>query len=83
MASVFPRDPAPTCAAAGSAAPFQRGRRRIVFVADPDREAILLVAGDKAGRWSGWYHEAIPPAKHRYAQYRADMAKEDRDEPCP
>src|SRR5581483_84101 len=25
---------------------------RLLFVFDPEREAILLVAGDKAGRWS-------------------------------
>ncbi len=64
--------------------PGSRGRSeiRIVFVFDPEREAILLVAGDKAGRWSRWYHEAIPLAKQRYAQYCADKAKEDRDEPC-
>jgi hypothetical protein len=64
--------------------PGSRGRSeiRIVFVFDPDREAILLIAGDKAGRWSRWYHDAIPQAKQRYAQYRADKAKEDRDEPC-
>jgi hypothetical protein len=31
--------------------------------------AIILVAGDKAGRWSGWYAEAIPLAEERYAVY--------------
>ena len=35
---------------------------RILFVFDPWRSAILLVAGDKAGRWSQWYREAIPHA---------------------
>jgi hypothetical protein len=33
---------------------------RILFCFDPWRSAILLVAGDKSGRWSDWYHEAIP-----------------------
>ena len=44
---------------------------RILFVFDPDRQAILLVAGDKAGRWSRWYQEAIPLAERRYADWRA------------
>ena len=43
---------------------------RLLFVFDPEREAIVLVAGDKAGRWSAWYAEAIPLAEQRYAAYR-------------
>ena len=31
---------------------------------DPD--AILLLGGDKAGRWKQWYDEAISPADRRY-----------------
>jgi hypothetical protein len=54
--------------------PGSRGRSeiRMLFVFDPDREAIILVAGDKAGRWSRWYEESIPVAERRYAQYRAE-----------
>ncbi len=29
---------------------------------DPQRQAILLVAGDNAGNWSKWYTENIPMA---------------------
>jgi hypothetical protein len=49
--------------------PASAGRTdvRILFVFDPEREAILLVAGDKAGRWSQWYAEAIPFAEARQA----------------
>ncbi len=43
---------------------------RILFVFDPEREAILLVSGDKAGRWSQWYVDAIPLAEARYNEYR-------------
>ena len=43
---------------------------RLLFVFDPEREAIVLVAGDKAGRWSAWYAEAIPLAEELYAAYR-------------
>lgn len=35
----------------------------------PERCAVLLVAGDKAGQWSAWYREAIPLAETRYAAY--------------
>ena len=48
---------------------------RPLFVFDAAREAIILVAGDKAGRWSGWYAEAIPLAEERYAVYQ----RENRD----
>ncbi|WP_425547105.1 type II toxin-antitoxin system RelE/ParE family toxin [Actinocorallia aurantiaca] len=49
---------------------------RMLFVFDPDRAAIFLVAGDKAGQWSRWYEEAIPLAEARYADYRAEIGKE-------
>jgi hypothetical protein len=42
---------------------------RILFVFDPTRNAVLLVAGDKARRWAEWYRQAIPLAESRYATY--------------
>jgi hypothetical protein len=36
---------------------------RVLFVFDPDRRAVLLVAGDKAGNWRGWYTKNIPVAE--------------------
>ncbi|MEU8000180.1 type II toxin-antitoxin system RelE/ParE family toxin [Catellatospora sp. NPDC049111] len=42
---------------------------RILFLFDPARNAVLLVAGDKAGNWSTWYREAIPTAEARYSTY--------------
>lgn len=39
---------------------------RILFAFDPERRAILLVAGDKTGNWNGWYTENIPVAEQRY-----------------
>jgi len=58
--------------------PGSRGRSEvtILFVFDPARQAILLVAGDKAGRWSRWYEEAIPLAERRYADWLAESQKE-------
>jgi hypothetical protein len=51
---------------------------RLLFVFDPVREAIVLVAGDKAGRWSAWYAEAIPLAEERYAAYRHEAHEEEK-----
>ncbi|WP_117212751.1 type II toxin-antitoxin system RelE/ParE family toxin [Allorhizocola rhizosphaerae] len=42
---------------------------RILFLFDPERNAVLLVAGDKAGQWTAWYRDAIPAAEARYAIY--------------
>jgi hypothetical protein len=50
---------------------------RLLFVFDPDREAIVLVAGHKTGRWGGWYAEAIPLAEQRYAAYRRGSREEE------
>jgi hypothetical protein len=45
------------------------GTVRILFAFDPWRSSILLVAGDKAGRWKTWYRQAIPLAEQRYERY--------------
>jgi len=39
---------------------------RILFVFDPDRQAVLLVAGNKASAWRDWYRISIPVAEERY-----------------
>ncbi|MFI5911140.1 type II toxin-antitoxin system RelE/ParE family toxin [Dactylosporangium sp. NPDC051541] len=39
---------------------------RILFVFDPWSQAILLVGGNKAGDWDGWYRSAIPTAEIAY-----------------
>src|SRR5947207_14571438 len=36
---------------------------RILFVFDPWRSTILLVAGDKSGQWNSWYRAAVPEAE--------------------
>lgn len=43
-----------------------RSELRVLFCFDPERTAILLVGGDKAGNWSGWYRSAVPLADVRY-----------------
>ncbi|MCG8917469.1 type II toxin-antitoxin system RelE/ParE family toxin [Actinokineospora sp. PR83] len=42
---------------------------RILFAFDPRRQAVLLVAGDKAGRWNDWYTKNIPLADQRYTEH--------------
>lgn len=50
---------------------------RILFAFDPWRSAILLIAGDKAGRWNRWYGDAIPKAEQLYAIYLKERAEEE------
>ena len=49
---------------------------RILFVFDPWRSAVLLVAGDKSGQWSRWYRDAIPEAERMYETYLEERRKE-------
>jgi hypothetical protein len=41
---------------------------RILFIFDPQRQAVLLVAGDQ---WSKWYAQSIPIAETRYERWLA------------
>jgi hypothetical protein len=50
---------------------------RILFVFDPWRSAILLVAGDKSGKWNRWYATAIPHAEQLYEIYLKERAGEE------
>ena len=46
-----------------------RSEIRILYIFDPRRNAVLLAAGDKAGKWETWYRQAIPLAERRYEDY--------------
>jgi len=48
-----------------------RSEIRVLFAFDPSRNAVLLVAGDKAGAWSKWYAENLPLAEVRYEKWLA------------
>ena len=39
-----------------------RSELRVLFAFDPQRQAIMLIAGDKAGNWHTWYETNIPVA---------------------
>ncbi|MCZ7426230.1 type II toxin-antitoxin system RelE/ParE family toxin [Micromonospora sp. WMMA1949] len=51
---------------------------RVLFVFDPWRSAVLLVAGDKSGQWARWYREAIPEAEQLYDTYLKERQEENR-----
>jgi len=53
-----------------------RSEIRILLVFDPWRSVILLVAGDKSGKWEKWYRTAIPEAEQMYDDYLAERRKE-------
>jgi hypothetical protein len=43
---------------------------------DPKRQAILLVAGDKAGKWTSWYKRSIPLADDRFDEHVDQLRRE-------
>jgi hypothetical protein len=57
------------------------GTVRILFIFDPWRSSILLVAGDKAGQWNAWYAQAIPLAEQRYETYLKERSRQDGGTP--
>ena len=57
-----------------------RSELRVLFAFDPERKAIFLVAGDKAGNWKGWYRTNIPLADARFDAHLANLKRTDRKE---
>ena len=53
---------------------------RVLFTFDPARNAVLLVAGDKSGKFSEWYEENIPVAEGRYKKWLAGEYDRSRTE---
>lgn len=60
--------------------PGSQGRSeiRILFAFDPEQQAILLTAGNKAGQWKAWYEEHIPLAEQRYAAWLTGQYREEQ-----
>lgn len=46
-----------------------KSKIRILFAFDPQRQAIVLVGGDKQGNWKKWYKQNIPIADELYKQH--------------
>ncbi|MDX6329981.1 MAG: hypothetical protein QOI83_2364 [Streptomycetaceae bacterium] len=41
----------------------------MLFAFDPQRQALILVAGDKNGSWNTWYDRNIPIADDRFDKH--------------
>ncbi len=52
------------------------GKLRVLFAFNPLRTAILLLGGDKSGRWSEWYRTAIFEAERLYAEHLRELREE-------
>jgi hypothetical protein len=50
---------------------------RMLFAFDPHREAIFLVAGDKAGNWASWYDSTVPLADQRYTDHLKKLKQQE------
>jgi len=52
-----------------------RTELRALFAFDPQRVAVILIAGDKQGRWKRWYDENIPIADDRFDAHLQTLTK--------
>ena len=50
---------------------------RMLFAFDSRRQALFVVAGDKAGRWNDWYREAIDLADRRFSEHLRALQEEE------
>jgi len=46
---------------------------RVLFAFDPQRRAIMLIAGDKSGDWNRWYRKNIPVADALFDEHKARL----------
>ena len=49
---------------------------RLLFAFDPERQALVLVAGDKRGVWNKWYDVYVPIADDRFDDHLAALRTE-------
>jgi len=52
-----------------------RSELRILFAFDPQRQAIMLVAGDKSGNWNKWYMKNIVVADDLFDKHRRELGR--------
>jgi hypothetical protein len=57
-----------------------RAQLRVLFVFDPQREALLILGGDKAldSQWNDWYQTNIPIADRLYGEYLMQTNQTDK-----
>lgn len=52
------------------------GTVRVLFIFDPRRTGILLIAGDKRGQWRAFYDQMVPLADDLYDDHLEELRKE-------
>ncbi len=63
-------------AAASSDDSAGRSEMRILFIFDPERRAVLLVAGDKASNWKRWVRPEHPGGRSEVRSMAERAAKD-------
>jgi hypothetical protein len=53
---------------------------RLLFAFDSNRDAVMLVGGDKSGKWNRWYPPMIRLAERLHLDHERSIGKEAR---CP
>jgi hypothetical protein len=51
---------------------------RVLFAFDSNQNAVMLVGGDKTGKWNRWYPRKIKLAERLYADHERSIGKEPR-----
>ena len=51
---------------------------RLLFAFDSNQNAVMLVGGDKTGKWNRWYPRKIEHAERLYADHERSIGKEPR-----
>jgi hypothetical protein len=49
---------------------------RVLFAFDSKQDAVMLVGGDKTGKWNRWYPPSIKRAERLYADHERNIGKE-------
>jgi hypothetical protein len=52
---------------------LRAGTIRVLFAFDPKRTAILLIGGDRRGRWREFYAQMIPLADELFDEHLAEI----------
>ncbi len=53
---------------------------RVLFAFDKERQAVLLVGGDKSSNWSRWYRINVPVADDRLDEHQTRIRERNEDE---
>ncbi len=51
---------------------------RVLFAFDSNQNPVMLLGGDKAGKWNRWYPDKIKLAERLYADHERSIGKEPR-----